>query len=127
MNLTSFQKWHHAKINTFQITEDQSEVPQELIEVPTEEEKIPEDIPATPEMVSENEETEEEEVEEESSEDEPEEPVETGPNAKEKTAMGKFSNFLLVQSFGSISPRQRFVLKLISSCVFRRSPFEALT
>ena len=44
-------------------------------------------------MVSENEETEEEEVEEESSEDEPEEPEETGPNAKEKTAMGKFSDF----------------------------------
>ena len=108
MNLTSFQKWHHAKINTFQITEDQSEVPQELIEVPTEEEKIPEDIPATPEMVSENEETEEEVQED--SEDEPEEPEETGPNAKEKTAMGKFSDFSLAEGFGSISPQRSFVL-----------------
>ena len=112
MNLTSFQKWHHAKINTFQITEDQSEVPQEIIEVPTEdkipiEEKILEDIPATPEMVSENEETEE--IEEESSEDEPEEPEETGPNAKEKTAMGKFSYFWLVEGLRRISPRQGFV------------------
>ena len=39
-------------------------------------------------MVSETEDIEEES--EESSEDEPEEPEETGPNAKEKTAMGRF-------------------------------------
>jgi len=39
-------------------------------------------------MVSETEDIED--VSEESSEDEPEEPEETGPNAKEKTAMGRF-------------------------------------
>ena len=39
-------------------------------------------------MVSETEDIEDES--EESSEDEPEEPEETGPNAKEKTAMGRF-------------------------------------
>ena len=41
-------------------------------------------------MVSETEDIEEES--EESSEDEAEEPEETGPNAKEKTAMGMFQN-----------------------------------
>ena len=45
-------------------------------------------------MVSETEDIEEES--EESSEDEPEEPEETGPNAKEKTAMGRFQNRFLV-------------------------------
>ena len=45
-------------------------------------------------MVSETEEIEEES--EESSEDEPEEPEETGPNAKEKTAMGRFQNRFLI-------------------------------
>ena len=41
-------------------------------------------------MVSENEDIEDES--DESSEDEPEEPEETGPNAKEKTAMGRFNS-----------------------------------
>jgi len=45
-------------------------------------------------MVSETEDIEEES--EESSEDEPEEPEETGPNAKEKTAMGRFQNRFLI-------------------------------
>lgn len=45
-------------------------------------------------MVSETEDIEEES--EESSEDEPEEPEETGPNAKEKTAMGRFQKQFLI-------------------------------
>ena len=45
-------------------------------------------------MVSETEDIEEES--EESSEDEPEETEESGPNAKEKTAMGRFQKRFLI-------------------------------